>query len=251
MAPDFRGHIMRKSVLFVAILLAGTIGCSRKTNDATIENTIKSNLYSDPAVKSANINVTVKNGEVTLSGEATDPRVQIRIYEIARSAPGVRQVNNQMPTLPQQTATPPAPAPESAKSFAPQPSADRPPVTAPAEAPKDNPPPPASVAQAPVQPPSPTEAPSPPAPPPPPKKVEPQPVKVTIPEGTQFGIRMIDAIDSQKNHTGEMFRASLDAPVLVDGDEVAPAGSDVFVRLAEAKSAGRMTGKSELELQLA
>ena len=37
----------------------------------------------------------------------------------------------------------------------------------------------------------------------------------------------------------------------IDGEEVAPAGTDVFVRLTEAKRAGSMTGQSELELQLA
>jgi hypothetical protein len=37
---------------------------------------------------------------------------------------------------------------------------------------------------------------------------------------------------------------------MVEGEEVVPAGADVSVRLAVAKSAGRMMGASELELQL-
>jgi hypothetical protein len=75
-------------------------------------------------------------------------------------------------------------------------------------------------------------------------------VKVEIPVGTPLAVRMIDSIDSQVNHTGESFRASLEAPVTVDGDEIIPAGADVSVRLAEAKSAGRMAGRSELRLEL-
>jgi hypothetical protein len=76
-------------------------------------------------------------------------------------------------------------------------------------------------------------------------------VKVTIAAGTPLAVRMIDSVDSGVNHAGETFRGSLDAPVTVDGDEIVPRGTDVTLRLAEVKSAGRMTGKAELRLELA
>jgi len=61
---------------------------------------------------------------------------------------------------------------------------------------------------------------------------------------------MIDGVDSQVNKTGEIFHASLDVPIVVDNEVVVPKGADVYVRLSDAASAGRMTGKSELHLEL-
>jgi hypothetical protein len=61
---------------------------------------------------------------------------------------------------------------------------------------------------------------------------------------------MIDSIDSSINHTGEVFRASLDAPIVADNEVVVPAGTDVFVKLVQVKSAGRLAGRSELGLEL-
>ena len=61
---------------------------------------------------------------------------------------------------------------------------------------------------------------------------------------------MIDSIDSSVNQAGEVFQASLDAPIVVDNEVVVPKGANVYVRLTSAASAGKMTGKSELRLQL-
>ena len=61
---------------------------------------------------------------------------------------------------------------------------------------------------------------------------------------------MIDGVDSKVNNTGEVFRASLDAPLVVNDEVVVPKGANIYVRLAQASSAGRMTGKSELRLEL-
>jgi len=63
-------------------------------------------------------------------------------------------------------------------------------------------------------------------------------------------IRMIDDVDSAVNKPGEIFHASLDAPVVVDNDVVVPKGADVYVRLSSASSAGHVAGKSELHLEL-
>lgn len=74
--------------------------------------------------------------------------------------------------------------------------------------------------------------------------------KVTVPAGTRLMIRMIDGVDSSKNKVGYKFRASLEANLTVDGKVVAPKGTTVYGRLAEAKSAGRMKGGSALTLEL-
>ena len=61
---------------------------------------------------------------------------------------------------------------------------------------------------------------------------------------------MIDGVDSQVNRAGEIFHASLDAPLMVDDQVVVPRGADVYVRLSATSSAGHMTGKSELHMEL-
>jgi hypothetical protein len=61
---------------------------------------------------------------------------------------------------------------------------------------------------------------------------------------------MIDNIDSTRNRSGEEFAASIDSPIVVDDKVVAARGGDARVRLVEAKSAGTMTGRSELQLEL-
>jgi hypothetical protein len=61
---------------------------------------------------------------------------------------------------------------------------------------------------------------------------------------------MIDSVDSDKNHVGDRFRASLEQDLAVDGVVVAPKGADVYGRLAEAKEAGHFEGKSQLKLEL-
>jgi len=63
-------------------------------------------------------------------------------------------------------------------------------------------------------------------------------------------VRTIDSIDSSTNKAGEVFRASLDAPIVVDNEVVAPAGSDAFIKLVNAQSEGRYSGRNELTLEL-
>ena len=73
---------------------------------------------------------------------------------------------------------------------------------------------------------------------------------VTVPAGTSLLVRMIDTVDSSKNPAGSRFTASLETNLEVGGVVVAPAGTRVYGRLAESKEAGRMAGKSELQLEL-
>jgi len=61
---------------------------------------------------------------------------------------------------------------------------------------------------------------------------------------------MIDGVDSSVNKAGEVFHASLDAPIVVGNDVIVPKGADIYVRLANASSAGKLSGQSELRLEL-
>src|SRR5438477_2215880 len=73
---------------------------------------------------------------------------------------------------------------------------------------------------------------------------------VTIPAGQSLLVRMIDGVDSSKNHVGDVFHASLETDLTIGNTVVARKGADVYGRLAEAKEAGHMSGSSELQLEL-
>jgi outer membrane lipoprotein SlyB len=74
--------------------------------------------------------------------------------------------------------------------------------------------------------------------------------KITVPAGTRILIRMIDSIDSSKQKTGYRFRASLESNLQAEDVVVAPRGNMVYGRLAQASSAGKMSGSSQLTLEL-
>jgi hypothetical protein len=73
---------------------------------------------------------------------------------------------------------------------------------------------------------------------------------VTIPAGQSMLVRMIDGVDSSKNHVGDVFHGSLETDLTVGNTVVARKGTDIYGRLAEAKEAGHFSGSSELQLEL-
>jgi hypothetical protein len=74
--------------------------------------------------------------------------------------------------------------------------------------------------------------------------------KIAVPAGTRILIRMIDSIDSSKQKTGDRFTASLETNLQAEDVVVAPRGSKVHGRLVQASSAGKMSGSSQLTLEL-
>src|SRR5437660_12050892 len=73
---------------------------------------------------------------------------------------------------------------------------------------------------------------------------------VTIPAGQSLLVRMIDSVDSSKNHVGDVFHASLETDLNVSNSIVARKGTDVYGRLANAQEAGHVSGSAELQLEL-
>jgi hypothetical protein len=74
--------------------------------------------------------------------------------------------------------------------------------------------------------------------------------RITVPAGTRILIRTVDPIDSSKQKAGYRFTATFETNLQADNVVVAPRGSTVYGRLAQASSAGRMSGSSELTLEL-
>lgn len=137
---------------------------------------------------------------------------------------------------------PPAPdnPPQGASAAAPPADDSQPPITS------QDVPPSAAPSSAPV--PAPRSAPAVPAP----KAQDPaaQYGEITVPAGQALLVRMIDGVDSSKNHVGDVFHASLETDLYVNNTLVARKGADVYGRLAEAKEAGHFSGSAELQLEL-
>lgn len=259
----------RSIIALAALAIALVAGCSHKANDAALVTNIKAQMFSDPQLKDANVQVTASNGEVTLSGSVPNDAAHLDAYKIASQTAGVVRVNDTISV--DQALAAPAPVPSQAPPPPPKPvsvakaersrkherekehrerskkvrSQDENTETAMDSNPPPTEPTDEAAAQAAGVPVASPPVPDAPAPPPPP-----QPQQMQIAAGTTITIRMIDGVDSSVNQPGEIFHASLDAPLVV-GDRVAvPKGADVYVRLVSASSAGRMTGKSELRLEL-
>ena len=72
-----------------------------------------------------------------------------------------------------------------------------------------------------------------------------------LPQGTQVVVRLIDAIDSEKSKQGDTFRASLEEALNLGSEVVAPKGADATVKLVQSKESGKLTGRTELTVELA
>jgi hypothetical protein len=73
--------------------------------------------------------------------------------------------------------------------------------------------------------------------------------QVTIPAGTRLIIRTTDSIDSNRHGVGHRFRGQLEGAIVIDGVTVAPRGTFVHGRIAQAQQAGRMVGSSQLTVE--
>jgi hypothetical protein len=71
-----------------------------------------------------------------------------------------------------------------------------------------------------------------------------------VPSGSSLVVRLIDDVDSERDTVGQMFRASIDEPVVIEGRTLIPRGTDATVKLVEDKQSGKLTGRTELTLDL-
>jgi len=123
-----------------------------------------------------------------------------------------------------------------------------PPVSAPVPMPTGVPPAGAvnEVAQTGPQPPvAPQYNPPPMVAPPPP-----QPHTVTLPAGTNVIVRLGETISTERNYSGDTFRATLDRPIVLDGFVIADKGSKVLGKIVAADKAGKFEGTANLQVTL-
>lgn len=225
-------------VALVLVLALVAAGCSRSQTDAQLAGEVQNKINSSHPKQP--ITVTAQQGVVTLTGEVNSEEDRRSAAADAAQVEGVKVVVNDLQVTPAAAAvqeTPPIPPPQPepvarraskpryrAQSSSPSPMPAATPTTPPAE--------PTTIASA-------------------ARPVEPPPIQhITIPGGTTLSVRMSEGIDSGSNRMGDTFRATLESPIMVGEQVVAPQGTDVIGRLAELKTGGRMTGRSELALEL-
>jgi hypothetical protein len=222
--------------LTVAIALAFS-GCAKQSvSDDALASDVKAKLYSDANTKQANISVAVKDGVVTLTGDAPSSDVELAAVKAANTASGVKRVDDQikvnsaMAQLPDAGTSGPGSNP-SGSQRAPASAAN--PYTKSAPSAGETPPS-ATASSQPERVPHATE----------------RATGQTIPSGTRVSVRTIDTISSAKNQVGQTFRATLDSPVSGENGVAIPAGEPVTLALTNARSAGRIKGSAELEVTL-
>jgi hypothetical protein len=257
--------------LLLAVILGWTVGCAKKPDDAKVSADVQDRFSQDSGLGTKQLSVKADSGVVTLSGTVDTDAQREAAGKQAASVAGVKTVINNL-----QVSNIDKPSAVAAISPEPDPSPA-------ANAPADTPPPVTakpsktskptkarhasassrkSTDSANLQPnadsntappaesgPTTTAANNPPAdlPPPPPP---PAPKKLIIDQGTQITVRLIDPIDSEKNQTGDIFHATLNAPLTSDGEEAVPAGVELVGHLVSVKSAGKFKGQSEVVMQI-
>jgi hypothetical protein len=249
------------SALIMVIAIAITVGCAKTASDDQVASDIQSKLSADSGLQGKQLTVQAAKGTVTLSGTVDTDAQRDAASRYAASEAGVKQVIDNLQVGPggnqaqlaENTATP-APAPQPSEQEAkPSPSPKR---HHPARRDADSSRSSASdsspangnqmASAAPASTAAPDPAPVTPPPPPPP----PPPVKITIPSGAALAVRLIDPIDSETAQQGQVFHATLNSPLSVDGETAIPSGYDVEGHVATVQSAGKFAGQSLLVLQL-
>jgi hypothetical protein len=75
-------------------------------------------------------------------------------------------------------------------------------------------------------------------------------VEIEIPKGASLSVRLDEAVNTRRNRPGDIFRATLERPVVVDGETVIPAGAQFTGRVATADESGRLKGRAVLAVEL-
>jgi len=93
------------SALFLAVSLMSVVGCSSTPqkegtgeyiDDSVITTKVKTAIFNESTLKSAEINVETFKGVVQLSGFVNSQADINKAVEVARSVSGVKSVNNAM-----------------------------------------------------------------------------------------------------------------------------------------------------------
>jgi len=219
-------------MMFVAF---GLVSCSRARSDAAITSDVETKIHADATLAAAPITIQSNSGVVVLSGSVETDAGRSSAENAAKQVDGVKGVVNNLQVMTAAVTPPLAKAAGEKQVPNPRPSGAKTTRPVKAASPVGSALPASQQAQAAV---------------PQPSQSAPEPVRVTLPEGTAITVRLIDPVDSEKNKEGDRFSASLDSPIVIDDKTVIPKNADVEARLVSAKSAGHFTGSSAVVLVL-
>jgi len=215
-----QSEVSRKLCFILVSVLLGIglfVGCSHKPTDAEIANEVQNKINADANIPTKQITVGNSNGVVTLSGSVNSDMERAAAANDASQVADVKTVVNNLRVTP----------------AANDPMQSSPAASTPMQS---------STVSSPVR--------RQPAKSSRPEVVRTKATVVTIPEGTSFSVRLIDSIDSEKNKTGDRFRASLESPIVAQGRVIVPKDADVDGQILDLKSAGHFAGRSEIALAL-
>jgi BON domain len=103
------------TTLVAGALLAFAGACSKRPSDDTMAKDVQAKVAADPVAKDSDVNVSVKDGKITLKGNVKSQTTRQRVEQIARQEPGAASVDDQtsVQTEPvsQEAGDIPAPAP--------------------------------------------------------------------------------------------------------------------------------------------
>jgi len=182
-------------------------------DDNAITTSIQAKLFQDPSLKTQDIHVSTKDGVVTLTGTVDTAEQQAAVDRIASLEPGVVKVIDSLAV-----GEPSAPSSTAAPNQTPasQPAARPARSRTFGEAAQD----------------------------------ETIPPSMTLSAGTLVTVRMSQEVSTDHNKPGDMFTATLDQPVVVNGWVVARRGQTVAGTVTVVKKGGRVSGVSQLGLAL-
>jgi len=201
-------------LLFSAGLLSSSPQDPPSRDDNAITTSIQAKLFQDPSLKSQDIRVSTKDGVVTLTGTVDTAEQQAAVDRIASLEPGVVKVIDSLSVG--ETSAPSSAGAQSqttASQPAPEPARPR---TFGETTPQD----------------------------------ETVPPSMTLPAGTMVTVRMSQEVSTDHNKPGDMFTATLDQPVIVNGWVVARRGQTVAGTVTVVKKGGRVSGVSQLGVTL-
>ena len=251
------------SLSLVALIASAglLVGCSQMAgrSDAQIATDVQQKLLADTAVPTKTISINSDKGVLTLSGAVSSDAERAAAASDAAQIKGVKTVVNNLTVAQPQVAAAAAPvaqpaaqapAPAPAYTPAPRPSAYRRSSRS------------SSSSGSNYQSGSTSSLPSSDinsgsqnaqqayTPPPVAPAAPPKPTTVTVPVGTTFAVRIDEELNSNKNHAGDVFHGSLDAPISLEDAVVIPSGAEITGRVVDAKAANRFAGKPFLSLEI-
>lgn len=88
------------TILLIALMTVPMlVAQGKKVTDDRIYNDVRAKLADDPDIKGAAIDVTVKDGAVTLKGLVPDAPARDKATKVVKKAKGVVSVDNQLKLL--------------------------------------------------------------------------------------------------------------------------------------------------------